>query len=119
MAFIRLNHGNKFGNRQVTVDGIRFDSIKESRRYHELKLLEHAGEIKNLTLQPRFTLQENFKRDGKVHRKIEYVADFRYTENGQEIVEDVKSAITKKHPVYALKKKLLLKKYPDITFLET
>ncbi len=119
MAFIRLHNGNKFGNRHVTVDGIRFDSIKEARRYHELKLLEYAGQIQNLKVQPRFVLQENFKRDGQTHRKIEYVADFRYWENGKDIVEDVKSAITKKHPVYALKKKLLLKKYPEITFLET
>lgn len=119
MAFIRLNGGNKFGNRHVKVDGIRFDSAKEARRYHELKLLEYAGEIQKLELQPRFVLQETFKRDGVTHRKIEYVADFRYMEGGKTIVEDVKSAITKKHPVYALKKKLLLKKYPDITFLET
>lgn len=119
MAFIRLNGGNKFGNRHVKVDGIRFDSAKEARRYHELKLLEYAGQIQKLELQPRFVLQEKFKRDGQTHRKIEYVADFRYIEDGKTIVEDVKSAITKKHPVYALKKKLLLKQYPDITFLET
>ena len=119
MAFIPRYNGNKFGNRHVEIDGIRFDSVKEARRYNELRLLERGGEIKNLELQPRFVRQESFKRDGKTHRKIEYVADFRYTENGQEIVEDVKSAITKKHPVYALKKKLLFKKYPDINFLET
>jgi len=116
---IRLNGRNKFGNRHVRLDGIRFDSAKEARRYQELKLLERAGEIQNLKLQPRFILQESFKRDGKTHRKIEYVADFRYIENGEEIVEDVKSAITKKHPVYALKKKLLLKQNPNINFLET
>ena len=119
MAFIRLHRGSKFGNRPVEIDGIRFDSGKEARRYNELKLLEYAGQIKNLELQPRFVLQESFKRNGETHRKIEYVADFRYTENDKEIVEDVKSIITKKHPVYALKKKLLFKKYPDITFLET
>jgi len=119
MTMIRLNGRNKFGNRHVRLDGIRFDSAKEARRYQELKLLERAGEIQNLKLQPRFILQESFKRDGKTHRKIEYVADFRYIENGEEIVEDVKSAITKKHPVYALKKKLLLKQNPNINFLET
>ena len=119
MAMIRLNGRNKFGNRHVKVDGIRFDSVKEARRYNELKLLERAGEIKNLELQPRFVLQELFKRDGKTHRKIEYVADFRYIEGGKTIVEDVKSAITRKHPVYALKKKLLLKQNPNINFLET
>jgi hypothetical protein len=103
----------------VEIDGVRFDSGKEARRYNELKLLERAGQIKNLELQPRFVLQESFKRNGETHRKIEYVADFRYIEDGKQVVEDVKSVITKKHPVYALKKKLLFKKYPDITFLET
>jgi len=110
---------NKFGNRKVEVDGICFDSAKEARRYRELSLCEKAGAIQKLELQPRFILQESFKQNGKTHRKIEYIADFRYVENGQTIVEDVKSFITKKHPVYALKKKLLLKKYPDINFLET
>lgn len=110
---------NKFGNKKVEIDGIRFDSVKEARRYQDLKLLERGGIIQNLELQPRFVLQESFKRDGKTHRKIEYVADFRYIESDQAIIEDVKSIITKKHPVYALKKKLLLKKYPDINFLET
>jgi hypothetical protein len=70
MAFIPRYNGNKFGNRQVKVDGIRFDSVKEARRYNELKLLERGGEIKNLELQPRFVLQESFKRDGKTYRKI-------------------------------------------------
>ena len=119
MAFIRLHGCSKFGNRHVEIDGIRFDSGKEARRYSELKLLERAGQIKNLELQPRFLLQESFKRNGETHRKIEYVADFRYIEDGKQVVEDVKSVITKKHPVYALKKKLLFKKYPDISFLET
>jgi len=119
MAFIRLHGGSKFGNRPVEIDGVRFDSGKEARRYNELKLLERAGQIKNLELQPRFLLQEAFKHNGETHRKIEYVADFRYIEDGKQVVEDVKSVITKKHPVYALKKKLLFKKYPDISFLET
>ncbi len=65
MAFIRLNGRSKFGNRHVKIDGIRFDSMKEGRRYNELKLLERGGEIQNLELQPRFVLQESFKRDGK------------------------------------------------------
>lgn len=119
MAIIRLNGRNKFGNRSVIEDGIRFDSRKEARRYRELRLLERAGEIKKLELQPRFLLQNKFQKDGKTHRKIEYVADFRYIEGGKTIVEDVKSAITSKHPVYRLKKKLLLKKYPHINFIET
>ena len=111
---------NKFSAKKVIIDGITFDSQKEARRYNELRLLERAGEIKDLELQPRFLLQDAFKRAGKTHRKIEYVADFRYTNaSGEQIVEDVKSPPTRKHPVYRLKKKLLLKRYPHLTFLET
>jgi hypothetical protein len=114
------HHRSKFGNRKTTVDGIEFASAKEARRYAELKLMQRAGEIRDLQVQPRFELLPPFRREGEAHRKIEYVADFSYTEkSGEKIVEDVKSAITKTHPVYSLKKKLLLFKYKDFTFLET
>ena len=121
MALIRINHRqNKYRNQKTITDGKVFDSRKEAMRYHELKLLEKAGEIKDLELQPRFTLLPSFRRDGKTIRKIEYVADFQYKEaDGTKIVEDVKSEITRKNPVYRLKKKLLLYKYKDIVLLET
>lgn len=68
----------KYKNKKTQVDMYVFDSIAESRRYKELALLEKAGEIKDLQLQPRFLLQESFKKNGKTYRKIEYVADFMY-----------------------------------------
>lgn len=33
---------NKYNNKKVEVDGIKFDSIKEATRYKQLKLLERA-----------------------------------------------------------------------------
>ena len=69
---------NKYRNKKVQVDMYVFDSIRESQRYKELKLLERAGEISNLELQPRFLLQDSFKKNGKTYRKIEYIADFSY-----------------------------------------
>lgn len=63
---------------------------QNGQRYRELVLLERAGKISNLQLQPRFLLQESFKKNGKTYRKIEYVADFQYIENSKTIVEDVK-----------------------------
>ena len=44
----------KYGNTKVKVDGITFDSKAEARRYGELKLLERAGEITSMELQPTF-----------------------------------------------------------------
>ena len=74
---------NKYRNKKVQVDMYVFDSIAESKRYKELKLLERAGEISNLELQPRFLLQDSFRKNGKTYRKIEYVADFMYCQGRQ------------------------------------
>ena len=85
------------------VDGIRFASRAEARRYKELKLLERAGKISGLKLQPVFQL----------HAGIKYIADFEYYENGRLVVEDVKGMETKE---FRLKKRLLLADYPDLDF---
>ena len=106
---------SKYSAEKTEVDGITFDSTKESKRYANLKLLERAGVIENLKLQPRFLLQEGFTYNGHKERKIEYVADFQYERNGQTIVEDVKGMKTE---VYKLKRKLFLYKYRDIVFRE-
>jgi hypothetical protein len=97
------------------IDGIKFDSRKEAKRYTELKLLERNGDIEKLTLQPRFLLQEGFRKNGKAYRKIEYVADFMYEQDGKLIIEDVKGIKT---DVYKLKQKLFEKKYQDLTIKE-
>ena len=102
---------SKYKAVKTKVNGIKFDSKKEARRYKELKILEKADEIKSLELQPRFLLQEKFKYNGKTIRKIEYVADFRYIdEKGNTVVEDVKGMKTE---VYKIKKKIFLKKYGE------
>ena len=91
----------KYRNVRTHVDGMAFDSSKEARRYSELRLLERAGEISDLECQPVFLIEINGARVCKV------VPDFSYQENGKRVVEDVKSPITRKNPVYRLKKKLL------------
>ena len=106
---------SKYNARKTSVDGITFDSAKEAQHYATLLLLERAGVIENLKLQPRFLLQEGFTYNGHKERKIEYVADFQYERNGQTIVEDVKGMKTE---VYKLKRKLFLYKYRDIVFRE-
>ena len=102
---------NKYRNKKVIVDGEEFDSKKEGNRYKELKLLLKAGKISNLELQPRFLLQDGFKKNGRTFRKIEYIADFKYIENGKTIVEDVKGMQT---DVFKLKHKIFEKTYPDL-----
>ena len=110
---------SKYRAIKTTVDGIEFDSRKEAMRYQELKLLQKAGVIKDLSLQPNFLLQEKFKYQGETQRKIEYIADFMYwdCERNCCVVEDVKGMKT---DVYKLKKKLFLKKYGEkYDFIET
>lgn len=101
----------KFGNRKTEVDGITFDSLKEARRYGELKLLERAGEISGLELQPKFPLTVN----GQL--VCTYRGDFSYRDKaGNRVIEDVKSPATRAHPVYRIKAKLLRAVYGiDVT----
>ena len=102
---------HKYNAQPTEIDGIRFDSKREAKRYQELQMLAAAGEIHALQLQPRFELQPSFKRNGKTVRAIHYVADFQYVENGRVIVEDTKGMET---AVFKLKKKLFLFTYPDV-----
>lgn len=95
----------KYGNRKTVVDGVTFDSAKEARRYGELKLLERAGQIRNLEVQPRFPLAVNGVT------VAHYVGDFSYVEAKAQVIEDVKSAITRKLPVYRLKAKMFAAQY--------
>jgi len=107
---------NKYKNKRTTLDGIVFDSKKEAARYVELKLLERSGGISNLQRQVRF---EIVPKTAKNKRARFYVADFLYEANGRKIIEDVKSVITKKNPVYSLKKALVLWRYPEFDFKES
>lgn len=103
---------SKYRNRKTTIDGITFDSKAEARRYAELKLLEKVGEIRDLELQPRFRLVDGFKKNGKVFRPIDYIADFKYVDReGKTIVEDVKGKETE---VFKIKQKLFEMKYPGL-----
>lgn len=109
---------NKYHNKITHVDGFRFDSKAEANRWLELKLLQRAGEIADLERQKRFKLQDAFIAwNGEKILAITYVADFVYTDRrtGKTVIEDVKG---KKTEVYNIKKKLLLKKYPNIVFHE-
>lgn len=98
----------KFGNVPVVVDGIRFDSAREAKRWGELRLLEMGGEISNLSRQVTFPLEG---RDGPIltdsgKQQRNYVADFHYFDkrNGAWVIEDAKGFATKD---YKLKKSIL------------
>jgi hypothetical protein len=91
---------NKFRNVPTQIGDLQFASRKEARRWGDLCLLERAGMITDLKAHPAFPLDVN---GVPVCR---YVADASYVEGGVLVVEDTKSPITRKHPVYRLKNKL-------------
>ena len=99
------NHTSKYKAVKTEVDGIKFDSRKESNRYLELKEMEQKGFIKYLQMQVPYIIIPK----SEYGRKIVYKADFVYYSNqkGKVIVEDVKSPYTRKNPVYRLKKRLM------------
>jgi len=110
---------NKYGAKKTTVDGITFDSIKESLRYQELMLLERAGEIENLTLQPLFELVPRFTMaDGTTVRAMTYTADFMYKDGDYIIVEDVKSKATSRNRAFQVSWKLLQYKVRTSTHIK-
>ncbi len=82
------------------IDGHRFASQAEGRRYQQLCALEDHGVITDLELQPVYPLEINGVKVGK------YVGDFRYVElaTGETIVEDVKGYRT---ALYKLKRRLV------------
>lgn len=114
---------SKYNAHKVFINGIKFDSKKEADRYLELKALEQAGEISNLTLQKRYELTPEVREPDiigpkggvKKGRVVElpsyYIADFVYKDvDGNTVVEDVKSPATKT-PQYILKRKMMLYRY--------
>lgn len=100
----------KYGNRKVEADGVLFDSQAEYRRYRELRLLQDAGEIDHLVLQPAYVLAPAVKLNGRTKPAIRYFADFQYvdTATGKTVTEDVKSPATSANAVYRVKKHLLM-----------
>ena len=108
---------SKYKSRKVSCDGITFDSLKEARRFRELRLLETAGEISDLQTQVKFVLipaqyepesigkRGGVKRGKLIERECCYVADFVYTKDGKKVVEDTKGFRTTD---YIIKRKMML-----------
>lgn len=107
---------SKYNAKKTVIDGITFDSAKESRYYQELKLRKRANDIIDFELQPEFVLQPPYRHLGRAVRAIKYRADFSIVHNDFSVeVVDCKGYKT---DVYSLKKKMLQFKFPDMIFSE-
>lgn len=108
--------GSKYGAEPTVVDGIRFASKAEARRYRQLRLCEAGGYITDLRVQPRYCLQPAFRDgQGKKQAAIHYTADFAYREPGnpREVVEEVKG-----HPdvAFLIRVRLFLFQHREVEF---
>jgi len=90
----------KYKNKKTVVDGLKFDSKLEARRYEELKLMERAGAITDLKVHPKFKLSCGdkpilVKSKGYPNgRRATYTADFSYLRGDELVVEDTKGMDT-------------------------
>lgn len=102
---------SKYLAKKVEIDGHLFDSKTEADYYLYLLEQKEKEKIDHFELQPTFELQPSFKKNGKLFRKIEYIADFEvFHLDGRIDVIDVKGMIT---PEFSLKRKLFEFKFPD------
>ena len=108
---------SKYHARPCTIDGLRFASQLEARRYQQLKLLQKAGEISELVTQPVFILQEKTVDawTGKTIPRQTYVGDFMYKETttGRMVCEDTKGFFNQ---IFRSKWALVRPRYPEIEF---
>lgn len=104
---MHLDNGKKGGRFPVaaksarTIDGVVFDSKGESIRYTQLRLLQRAGKIRDLELQPSWDVMINGQR------LCRYTCDFSYYCNERQtpVLEEVKSGGTAKDASYRLRRK--------------
>lgn len=108
-----MSRRHKYNARRTVVDGIEFASAKEARRYSELLLLERAGKISGLELQPCFLIEINGEpvrapadKMGRRGPPYRVYLDFAYmdTATRRYVVEDTKGRDT---PMSRLKRQLV------------
>ena len=110
---------NKYGARKTLCRaGHLHASGKESRRCDHLHMLQRAGEIEALKIQPGFAFVVNgqpLKHDNG--RKAGYTADFSYTDRREAVtvVEDTKGYAARDWP---LRKALFRACFPELVLRE-
>lgn len=101
---------NKYGNQKIVIDGVERDSLAESNRLEQLKILQRVGAIQNLQYQVKYELIPKQQGENRNERAVTYIADYVYDEvmpdgSLRQVVEDCKGHKTKD---YIIKRKLML-----------
>jgi hypothetical protein len=95
--------------RTYCANGHWHPSKAEAKRCDELHILQLAGEITRLEMQPKFPV---FINGIKI---FTYIADFSYFTKNERVIEDVKGQVL---PIYRLKKKAVEAYYPGVRIVE-
>lgn len=119
-----MGRKHKYNARRIEVEGIKFDSKKEGKRYEYLKDLEKQGIISDLKLQVPYelipavrtteTVQLKTKEKSIIRtlqRPITYKCDFEYVRGGEIVTEDVKASPKMIPADFKLKEKLFYYKF--------
>lgn len=77
------------------IDGMRFDSTAEAKRYAELKLLLMAGEIRELRVKPKLPMIVNGKKIGRGWLELDFTYEEFMDGEWRTIYEDYKSVDTR------------------------
>lgn len=110
---------SKYKAQPQIIENVRFASKKEANRFSELRLLERAGHIVELTPHPKFKFEIDgipvlIKSKGFPNgRQASYTADFSYVEvkTGELILEDTKGMDTSES---RLRRAIVEAMWPDL-----
>lgn len=98
---------NKYGNRKVEIDGLKFDSQHEANVYADLMARVRAGDLKCVMRQVKFDLGGGYHATKE--SRYQYIADFVTIDRCDKVeVIDAKSEITRQNRTYLNKKKQML-----------
>lgn len=115
---------NKYGAKRVVLDGITFDSTKESKRYLQLRERQRKGEITQLECQPRFRLAVGdrpilIRSEGYPNgRQASVKFDFAYWDGERRVIEDVKGGRATRTEAYVLRKAVVEAMHPAVRVVE-
>ena len=90
---------SKYSNKKCEVDGIKFDSRAEARRWSQLLFMQEQGEICALERQVVYVLAPGVVINGRKAPPLRYVADFVYERGDETVIEDVKGVITAEYRI--------------------
>ena len=93
--------GNKYrAKRSYCLADHLHDSGREAKRCNELHLLQRAGKITDLAIQPHYAFEIDGKPlKGKNGHKLGFTADFEYREADRTIAEDSKGFVVRDYPL--------------------